>query len=482
MREYKEDILPFYQYLVVPTIIDLKSEDKVDALKELAQTLCRTLKIRKQKPVIEEMLKREEAASTFIGQGLAIPTTRGSIKDDFAIIVGRSIKGINYDAARGALAHLVVLVMSKEADDNRHIELRSEIASFFKSEIIKERLLADSNPVDIVDLVASYKKGTTRIIVPEPKSTAKTRKKSAHPVIASALSLLKELKAEAIVFLADAVEENDFLDAIRTKKKVIIVTSDKSRFEKDDKRFTDLIQAPPFPTSRTGQIKIGILLAISRTLIKKTDKVVCVSGSSTIGVFDTVIALDVEKEFQFFLSATRTILPPDVKPEVLERVLGLASEIAVEGREGKPMGTIFVVGDTNSVNVYVRQLIINPFRGYSEAERNILDPGLDETIKEFSSIDGAFIITGDGIVLSAGSYLRPPADADDISGLPSGFGARHAAAAGITTCSNALAITVSESTGMVSIFKNGSIMLSLAKPVTRSKSSIKLQDGLSIDH
>ena len=101
----------------------------------------------------------------------------------------------------------------------------------------------------------------------------------------------------------------------------------------------------------------------------------------------------------------------------------IANEIAVEGREGKPTGTIFVLGDTNSVNAYIRQLIINPFRGYSEAERSILDPGLDETIKEFASIDGAFVITGDGVVLSAGSYLRPPNDAEeDVGKLPSGFG------------------------------------------------------------
>lgn len=165
----------------------------------------------------------------------------------------------------------------------------------------------------------------------------------------------------------------------------------------------------------------------------------------------------------------------------MERVLGLASEIAIEGREGKPTGTIFVLGDTNTVNKYIRQLIINPFRGYSEAERNILDPGLDETIKEFASIDGAFIITGDGIVLSAGSYLRPPPDTDnDIGVLPSGFGARHAAAAGITVCTNSLAITVSESTGMVSIFKNGLIMLSIAKPVIRSKGLIRQQNITSI--
>jgi diadenylate cyclase len=180
----------------------------------------------------------------------------------------------------------------------------------------------------------------------------------------------------------------------------------------------------------------------------------------------------VGKEYDFFFTAAQNIVPPDVKPEVLERVLALAGEIAVEGREGKPVGAIFVLGDTNSVTGYVRQLIINPFRGYSEAERSILDPSLAETIKEFAAIDGAFIITGDGIVLSAGSYLRPQ-PIDERQALPGGFGARHVAAAGITACTNAIAIAVSESTGMVTLFKNGVAMMALARPVTPEKNQVQ---------
>lgn len=463
--------MPFLHYLRTTTVINLKAKDKEDALKELIQILCKSLAIKKQKAVIDDILKREETASTFIGQGIAIPyMTNAPIKDNFAIIVGRSLDGIDYDAARGAQAHIIVLVLAKEmVEEDSQIELRSEVATFFKSDNVRAKILSDQPVVDIGEFFSASTKRS-----PETKKGA-APKKSINPILVSAIALAREIKATALIFLTDAVQENDFLDYIKTKSKVIIVTSNKSRFAPEDKRFTDLIQAPSFPASRTGQIKIGILLAISRNLIDKNDNVVCVSGNSNSGMFDTIVSLDVEKEFQFFLTATRNILPPDVNPEVLERILGLASEIALEGREGKPIGTIFVVGDTNTVSQNVRQLIINPFRGYSEAERNILDPALDETIKEFAAIDGAFIITGDGIVLSAGSYLRPSVDESQIKTLPSGFGARHAAAAGITVCSNALAITVSESTGMVSIFKNGAIMLSLAKPVGRSRTPMKLQ-------
>jgi DNA integrity scanning protein DisA with diadenylate cyclase activity len=349
-----------------------------------------------------------------------------------------------------------VLVIINESLGRTPIELLSEIATVFKSKNLREALLA---PEEVTDLSALLSRGGER-------ESARKARRTQSPVLASALGLAREIKSASVVIFADAMTDDKFLDLLPPKERVIVVTSDKTRFEPEGKRFSALVQAPPFSTSRTGQIKIGILLALSRKLIKKSDKVVCVSGNGGSGAFDTVVALDVAKEYELFLSTRQAILPPDVRHEVLERVLGLAGEIALEGREGRPTGTIFVIGDTNSVNAYVRQLIINPFRGYSETERSLLDPALAETIKEFAAIDGAFVITGDGVVLSAGSYLRPPEDGD---GLPSGLGARHAAAAGITASTNALAVAISESTGMVSMFKNGKILLTLSKPSLRER-------------
>jgi DNA integrity scanning protein DisA with diadenylate cyclase activity len=310
--------------------------------------------------------------------------------------------------------------------------------------------------------VAAVKKG---MLEKKPRRRA-APKVAGSPVLAAAMALARDFKARAIVVFADAVKDNEFLEQIGDGFKVVIVTNNKARFSVNiakDKRVLGIVQSPPIPASRTGQLRMGILLALSRGFIDKDDKVVCVSGANW-GVFDTVVCVDIALEYQFFFLTNHNLLPTDIKPEVFERVVGLSGEIAVEGREGKAVGTIFVIGDTNSVNANVRQLIINPFRGYSEAERNILDPGLAETIKEFSAIDGAFIITGDGIILSAGSYLRPQSS-ETFEALPGGFGARHAAAAGITSCTQALAVTISESTGMISVFKNGAIMLSLSRPV-----------------
>ncbi len=461
--------MSFEQYLVLPTVVELKSDEKIEAFRELTQVLCKTLDIRKQKNIMDDILKREEAASTFVGQGVALPQARGPIKEEYAIIVGRSLVGIQYDAARGALAHIVALVVSRDDDDGgRQLQLLAELAAFFKLDEVQKEILSFEGPIDLRVLIQNLKSGLT-----DEKSPKNPKVKYVNPTINAAINLAREIKASAIMVFADTVRENEFLDLFKTKPKIIVVTSNKTRFDlSKDKRIAGMLQAPAIPASRTGQMKIGILLALSRNLIGREDRIVCISGNSKNGIFDTIVAIDVAMEYEFFFTATQNIIPQDVEPEVLERVIGLAGEIAVEGREGKPRGTIFVLGDTNSVNAHVRQLIINPFRGYSEAERNILDPGLGETIKEFSSIDGAFIITGDGIVLSAGSYLKPPS-VDETPALPGGYGARHLAAAGITACTNALAITISESTGTITIFRNGVIMMSIARPVFREKGMLQ---------
>jgi len=109
-----------------------------------------------------------------------------------------------------------------------------------------------------------------------------------------------------------------------------------------------------------------------------------------------------------------------------------------------------------------QQMIINPFLGYPEEQLNILNPELEETIKEFSAIDGAFIIKENGVLVTAGRHLNA---APDIRDLPSGLGSRHIAAAGITNVTKAAAIVISESSGNVSVFKNGKLFVTIEKPV-----------------
>jgi DNA integrity scanning protein DisA with diadenylate cyclase activity len=148
----------------------------------------------------------------------------------------------------------------------------------------------------------------------------------------------------------------------------------------------------------------------------------------------------------------------DVTPDVLDPVIRIAVEIAQEGREGQAIGTSFIVGDTENVLNYSKQFVLNPFHGYHEAERQITDVGIRGNIKEFAQLDGAFIITSKGVVEAAGRCIT--VDMSNVN-LPGGMGSRHSSVAGITQVTKSIGVVVSQSGGLISIFKNGKIVYTI---------------------
>lgn len=221
-----------------------------------------------------------------------------------------------------------------------------------------------------------------------------------------------------------------------------------------------IVTLPTVRLPRMGQIKLAVVLGMAQGVISADDALVCLTGPPHVHRLDTLLLLTVREEFELFAFSDR-LLSEHVNPEVFEQVLELAIQIAAEGREGRPLGALFVVGDHENVARYATQLVLNPFKGYTEEERNILDPRLTETLKEFCAIDGAFLIRGEGIIEAAGAFLRPGLPHEE---LPMGLGARHAAAAGITAITNAIAITVSASTGAVRVFRGGKMIIEIERP------------------
>jgi diadenylate cyclase len=140
--------------------------------------------------------------------------------------------------------------------------------------------------------------------------------------------------------------------------------------------------------------------------------------------------------------------------ENLEPVIELAVEIAREGREGRRIGTLFTFGDAEAVLSRSRPLILDPLAGHTDDSRNVRDANLRGTIKELAQLDGAFVVSNSGAVVSACRYLD--AMASDVV-LPFGLGSRHVAGASISAVTDAVAIVVSES-AMVRVFDNGRLI------------------------
>jgi len=144
----------------------------------------------------------------------------------------------------------------------------------------------------------------------------------------------------------------------------------------------------------------------------------------------------------------------EYNPEILESLIELSVEIAREGREGRRIGTLFTLGDEETVLAKSRLLILDPLAGHPQSARHVSDRNLRGTIKELAQLDGAFVVSHDGFVFSACRYLDAVASQLE---MPLGLGSRHIAAANMSAVTNAVGIVVSES-AVVRLFCHGKLV------------------------
>jgi len=296
-------------------------------------------------------------------------------------------------------------------------------------------------------------------------------------MLESAQAALRESDASSLLLFIDAVEEKGFWRRFREKKKFILVTQkeEPSSPEARPGEVKAVLRLPAVKLTRLGQVKLSLIMCVAEGLVKSSDTVVCLTGLPSIGQLDAFMVLDLGKESEVFSAMGMSMgLLSKVKPEVLESVLNMALELSGEGREGRAVGTTFVIGDNEKVTGLSRPLIMNPFKGYPEEARNILDEAVHETIKEFSLLDGAFLIREDGVVMAAGVHLDAALKEE---GLMPGLGCRHMAAAGITDLTEAAAVTISGSTGIVRIFSKGKVLLELERPSIQTNGDVRLDKG-----
>jgi DNA integrity scanning protein DisA with diadenylate cyclase activity len=272
--------------------------------------------------------------------------------------------------------------------------------------------------------------------------------------VEAAAGIARSSEAKAVLVAADALP-----DGTEPPEGTILLTR-----REDDQRRAERLRIPKGQTlalpdvelDRLGQVKLAALVAVSRRLLDLADTAVFLTGPYR-GLLDSLIVLHLGGEYELLHATDQPSIAEHIKRTVFQRALDLALHLGAHGREGRHIGALLVIGDTQEVMARSEQMILNPFQGYPEKSRNILDQRMTETIREYAQLDGAILVRGNGVVESAGTRLlatsRHPVEA--------GLGARHAAAAGITDTTRSIALTVSASDGVVRIWRAGQMVASL---------------------
>ncbi len=283
-------------------------------------------------------------------------------------------------------------------------------------------------------------------------------------LLAAAQRVARDSDAAAIVMLSES--PYDFQEIRKKLRKVRLLVASENPDVQRAATADDVDLVPLDSSSRTRQMQLSqaLIEAIADEYLESGDTIVALYSGYERDAIDSLSVINLRDHLARLTSRDLQRLETKVPLETLRSVVDLAVEIGREGREGKAVGTLFVVGSHRKVLPLSREGVHDNFRGYPRDERELSNPRVRESVKEIALLDGAFIVSSSGVVQSAGRILVAPARGLTLS---KGLGARHWAAAAITKTTPAVAITVSESNGTVRIFQDGRVMLRI-EPMDRA--------------
>lgn len=449
-------------YIENSFIIDISSTTYREALSELL-ACCPLSKRQRQGTLLDELLSQESTVTSYLGQGIALPHLKVKMRKSYLFALGRIRNPLKDPSIHASeqIQLIALLLASSTVNVDNYLTLLSTFAKFFQSLHLPEHW----TQMPLEELKNN--------ILLACKNIPIHRKPKRGSIMFNRLILHESIKiatagnCSSLFLFKDTFDDDAKLNyKLNTDLKTIIVTHRAAEIMQKDDIWTLPVQL--FAGGRLSQLRSAILLALIHKYIGYNEKICCIGGLPNSNRLDTIVIADVNQEVQSVFSQQTDILPPNVLPEVFERLLTIATELAVEGREGKSIGCMFVLGEVKMLEPYIHPLILNPFYGYGEEERNLLNPFIDETIKEYSLLDGAFVIGGNGIVESAGSLIH---STEQIT-LPGGLGTRHAAAIAISKAVDCIAITISSSTGQVSLFRKGKMLPLFDKGIGYSNTEV----------
>ena len=282
----------------------------------------------------------------------------------------------------------------------------------------------------------------------------------------SALKLAKATEADAVLILVD--HQIDFTKLKRqgtsSKATILVASASPELVEEATEAGVTVIKLDLPESSVQDRLTQAVLECVASEHVSSGSNVVAVYSSFDAETIDTLSILKLTERLVRLTARDLRKLETKVPLDTLKIVVDLAVETGKEGREGKPVGTMFVVGDHRKVMEQSRAGGFDAMKGYTRKERNLIDPRVREGIKELAQLDGMFVVAADGTVESCARIIdTTPVELTMTTGL----GSRHFAGAAISKNTKAIAVVVSQSSGTVRIFQNGEVVLRI-EPMQRA--------------
>ncbi len=133
-----------------------KASNKEDALKKIAELICRNREGIKKDKVFNVLMDRERLGSTGIGNHVAIPHGKMDIQEKLIGAVALCKEGVDFDSIdKKPVKIFFALISSKEAT-NLHLKVLAKISRLLMNKNFTEKLLQITNFVEFQSLLNEF--------------------------------------------------------------------------------------------------------------------------------------------------------------------------------------------------------------------------------------------------------------------------------------------------------------------------------------
>lgn len=148
--------------LIIP---ELKSKSKDEVIKEIASKFREAGVIKDENIFIETLKEREALESTAIGNYIAIPHARSDAVERFAVALGKSTEGVDFESLDGKPVHLIFMIACPSGITKEYLQILARIARLCKNEKIRGELLKTKDVDEILCFIKGFDIGSGK---PEP--------------------------------------------------------------------------------------------------------------------------------------------------------------------------------------------------------------------------------------------------------------------------------------------------------------------------
>ncbi|NQV19155.1 MAG: PTS sugar transporter subunit IIA [Armatimonadetes bacterium] len=150
-------VLKISELLYEDFIIDIKSNNKQDAISELLEIICKSSKITDCMIFKKEIFSREKLMSTGIGYQIAIPHARHNSVKDFVMAIGRKREGLEYESIDDKPVKLIFMIGASDKQDKDYIRLLSHLVLRLKNPDFLEKVLKAKDPSEIYQIIKTQR-------------------------------------------------------------------------------------------------------------------------------------------------------------------------------------------------------------------------------------------------------------------------------------------------------------------------------------